>query len=64
MSTETDDGVDENVTSYNCPDCGEDEWYIQNRVCSAAAFFDPQITHVECANCGTVKEATTESPEE
>jgi Zn ribbon nucleic-acid-binding protein len=51
----------DNVTPYNCPECGEDDqWQIQNRICSAAAFFNPQITHVECANCGYRDVADTE----
>jgi ribosomal protein L37E len=55
------DSTNENVTSYNCPECGSESWRIQNRVCSAAAFFNPEITHVECVGCGQVEEATTDS---
>lgn len=50
---------DEDITSYSCPECGSNEWHIQNRFCSASAFFNPQITHVECVECGRVDEATT-----
>lgn len=48
---------DDNHTSYSCPECGNDEWYIQNRIAPAAAFFDPKITHVECADCGNVEDS-------
>lgn len=50
---------EESVTSYSCPECGSNEWLIQNRIAPAAAYFDPKITHVECANCGEVDDATT-----
>lgn len=44
-------------TDYSCNECGSKEWYIQNRIAPAAAYFDPKITHVECAGCGNVEES-------
>jgi len=48
------------TTNYNCPECGKsDAWQIQNRICKAAAYFKPEITHVKCSNCGWTDEAET-----
>ena len=51
---------DDDTRSYSCPECGKDDrWMIQNRIAPAAAYFNPKITHVECANCRHVAEAET-----
>lgn len=55
---------DNEVTSYNCPECGSEKWHIQNHIAPAAAYFDPKITHVECVECGWVDEAMAERAED
>lgn len=55
---------DASKINYNCPRCGEDRWYIQNRNGGAAAYFDPKITDVECANCAYVDDASVGKSEE